>query len=103
MEVLDQGNYSSIIKGLYYEDDFISEEEEEELLSIVNDMEWTNLLKRRVQKNGYGYDYVKQKIQKIGDRPEELMPITKNISKRIWREGQLFNQITVNESLPGQG
>lgn len=103
MEVLDQGNYSSIIKGLYYEDDFISEEEEEELLSIVNDMEWTNLLKRRVQHYGYSYDYVKKKIQKIGQLPEELMGITRKISRQVLGEGQLFNQIIVNAYLPGQG
>lgn len=95
--------YNGIIKGLTYEEDFISEEEEQELIETVNGLEWTNLLKRRVQHHGYSYDYIKKKIEKKGPLPKELQAITERVSKHLLEDGQLFNQIIVNEYLPGQG
>lgn len=97
------GDISTLIPGLVYEDDFITKDEELELLDIVNELEWTDVLKRRVQHHGYSYDYVRKRIEKKGPLPNELLSITERVSEHLLDNGQQFNQIIVNEYTPGQG
>lgn len=103
MEIFDDNGYSPYIKGLYYEDDFITEEEEKQLLADIYAAEWKNVLNRRVQHYGYSYDYVLKKIEYVGELPEFLTAINKKVSSYLLDEGQLFNQVIINEYVPGQG
>ena len=46
-----------MIKGLYLIEDVITESEEKELIKLINNLNWSNVLSRRVQQYGYTYNY----------------------------------------------
>ncbi len=87
--------------------DFIDEVAERELLASIDNENWIEDLKRRVQHYGYRYDYTARTIDandKLGELPawaggviEKLTAGTDPIFK------QTPDQIIVNEYEPGQG
>jgi alkylated DNA repair dioxygenase AlkB len=82
-------------KGLTLQENFINEAFEEELLEEIDKRPWLTDLKRRVQHYGYKYDYkTKGKVGFLGEIPEFLLSLN---------PGFKFNQVIVNEYLPGQG
>ena len=82
-------------EGLTLKENFISQAFEEELLKEIDARPWLNDLKRRVQHYGYKYDYkTKGKLDYLGEMPEFLLSLN---------PGFKFNQVIVNEYLPGQG
>lgn len=61
------------IEGLSYYPRFISESEELELIKAIDNADWLNDLKRKVQHYGFKYDYRARKIDesfRIGDLPK---------------------------------
>lgn len=82
-------------KGLELKENYISPEKEQELIEIINSLPWLADLKRRVQHYGYKYDYkTKGNLEYLGELPAFLKEI---------EVGFKFNQVIVNEYLPGQG
>ena len=82
-------------KGLELKEDYISIAKEQELIAIIDSLPWLNDLKRRVQHYGFKYDYkVRGNIEYLGEVPEFLKEID---------VGFPFNQVIINEYLPGQG
>ena len=80
-------------EGLTLKENFISQAFEEELLKEIDARPWLNDLKRRVQHYGYKYDYkTKGKLDYLGEMPEFLLSLN---------PGFKFNQVIVNEYLPG--
>merc|ERR1712137_1036436 len=61
------------LEGLFYIPHFLTSEEERELLGKVDEAEWSNVLKRRVQHYGFRYDYASRSVSlqdRIGPLPE---------------------------------
>jgi alkylated DNA repair dioxygenase AlkB len=75
------------------------------LLETIDHLPWQNDLKRRVQQYGYRYDYRRRGLDPnsyIGPLPEWSLELVTHCSQ----EGLIntdFNQLIVNEYLPGQG
>jgi len=91
------------IPGLWYEQDLITEQEEQELLAACNSSPWSNTLKRKVQHYGYIYNYTSRKIDlkdKIGELPKWCDVVLKKLAERGMTE---FDQLIVNQYLPGEG
>ena len=60
----------SKVKGLKYEEEFISTDEERALIEDIENQPWLDDLKRKVQHYGYKYDYRARRINqsfKIGE------------------------------------
>ncbi len=93
------------ISGLKYLPAFITEQEHDSLLSSIDNQQWLDDLKRRVQHYGYKYDYKQHNINhdmKIADLPDWL----ENFAVRLKEKGifkKVPDQVIVNEYLPGQG
>ncbi|MGH1517940.1 alpha-ketoglutarate-dependent dioxygenase AlkB [Chryseobacterium sp. JK1] len=93
------------IKGLLYQDDFLSIEEEKLILSEIDNAVWDASLKRRVQHYGYIYDYKKKNINQeleIGQLPDWLLSLENKI-KIHFNLKNSFDQVIINEYEPGQG
>lgn len=93
------------VPGLTYVADYLPQIEQDELLSTVDSMQWRSDLKRRVQHYGYRYDYTKREVGQdsyLGPLPRWA----KRLADRLYGDGLVaieFNQLIVNEYLPGQG
>lgn len=95
----------NMVKGLVYQDDFLSIEDEKLILSEIDNAVWDTNLKRRVQHYGYIYDYKKKNIDqdfKIGKLPDWLISLEERIRKDFNLENS-FDQVIINEYEPGQG
>jgi len=91
------------IQGLYYVKNFLSEEESINLLKVIDQQKWLDVINRRVQHYGYIYDYKRRNVsEKIGEIPDwcnfilDMLKENKLISK-------IPNQLIINEYNPGQG
>ncbi|XP_028554732.1 alkylated DNA repair protein ALKBH8 homolog isoform X2 [Dendrobium catenatum] len=97
------------IPGIFLVHDFITSEEEQELLAAVDSKPWNNLSKRRVQHYGYEFLYQTRNVdtkQFLGELPPFVSPIIEKISSFQGiseNEGQLVDQLTVNDYPPGIG
>uniref|UniRef100_A0A7S3EF57 Fe2OG dioxygenase domain-containing protein n=1 Tax=Rhodosorus marinus TaxID=101924 RepID=A0A7S3EF57_9RHOD len=93
------------IRGLTLLEGFLTEAEEQTLLRAVDSKGWENLSKRRVQHHGYAFDYKVRGVnprEKIGPLPRFVEPIVSRL-KALDDVGQEFDQLTVNEYVPGVG
>ena len=94
---------STVVPGLIYIPDFLSEQEEDDLLSTVDSQTWNTSLKRRTQHYGRRYDYTSSKLV---DAVEPLPDFLSSLTDRIYRL-EVFEsapaQCIVNEYMPGQG
>lgn len=91
--------------GVLYFSDVISAEEEVAIAAQLDSVEWSNVLKRRVQHFGYRYDYRARTIAAdayLGRLPEWLQFLAERLVDRGYFES-LPDQVIANEYLPGQG
>jgi alkylated DNA repair dioxygenase AlkB len=75
---------------------YITEETEKNLISYIDQFEWSNELKRRTQQYGYKYNY-------RGGKPSLALPIPKYLDDLGKSFGFNFNQCIINEYIGGQG
>ena len=93
------------IRGLQYIEDYIDEVQHDWLLTQINEQQWLDDLKRRVQHYGFKYDYRARKVNRdmrIGELPDWL----KRFSENLYKDGympEIADQVIINEYLPGQG
>ncbi len=90
-----------MIKGLIYEDNFLTDEEEKNLMDFINKQKWSNKLSRRTQHYGYEYSYNKKNtIDKTDPIPPEFNFILDKLNNKFNKN---FDQLIINEYKPGQG
>lgn len=93
------------IDGFQYIEDYITEVQHDWLLARIDQYQWLDDLKRRVQHYGFKYDYRARKVNydmRIGELPEWL----NRLSDKLYVDGympEVADQVIVNEYLPGQG
>ena len=93
------------IRGLQYVEDYIEPNQHDRLLAQIDEQQWLDDLKRRVQHYGFKYDYRARKVNhdmRIGELPEWL----KKLSENLYKDGhmpEVADQVIVNEYQPGQG
>ncbi len=98
-------NDVSEIIGLKYIPNFIDEIEVKQFIASINNEQWLNDLRRRVQHYGYKYDYKARSIDYsmfIGSLPNWVLPL----AKRLFDEKHIDtipDQLIINEYEPGQG
>ena len=93
------------IHGLQYIPDYITEDQHDWLLDRIDEQQWLDDLKRRVQHYGFKYDYKARKVNydmRIGELPEWL----KRLSQKLYEDKhmpEVADQVIINEYQPGQG
>lgn len=91
--------------GLLYKEDFITPEIEQALVEKIDQSQWRNDLKRRVQHYGYRYDYKAKRVSQddyLGELPDWLSPLAQQlVAHKIFTAAP--DQVIINEYLPGQG
>ena len=93
------------IPGLTYIPEYITIDEQKQLLSIIDQQEWSTKLKRRVQHYGYRYDYRSGTLASssyLGSLPDWAQ----NMANRLFSDrvtAKLPDQVIINEYEPGQG
>ncbi len=105
------GTLGETIKGLYLIENAINEAEEKALLTLINNLEWSAVLSRRVQQ--YGYDYVyhtssKLRSSSITELPDWAIDIANKLIEIIKSKYpelvvEPVQQLIINEYQPGQG
>ncbi len=95
----------AMIGGLEYVENYINERQHDWALARIDEQQWLDDLKRRVQHYGFKYDYKARKVNhdmRIGELPEWL----NRFSHKLYKDEhmpEVANQVIVNEYLPGQG
>jgi alkylated DNA repair dioxygenase AlkB len=93
------------IAGLTVQKRFLNVERQKYLIEAIDSGTWNGDLKRRVQHFGYRYDYSARRIA----ASLKALPIPEwgqQLMQKILQAGitnQAFDQLIVNEYLPGQG
>lgn len=91
--------------GLRYEPRFLDESEQADLLTTIDSREWSRELQRRVQHYGFRYDYKARRVDssmRLGPLPKFVDGILRALPAVVAVD-QGFDQLIVNEYLPGQG
>jgi len=94
-----------VIEGLFYFPSFIDSAMHNSLIESIDGQLWEHTLKRRVQQYGYRYDYK----NRMDNDPHWLGPLpnwTDQVEALLHQQDIFesdFDQIIVNEYLPGQG
>ena len=82
--------------------EYLTESEETDLLDEIDCQEWDTTIKRRVQHYGFRFQYSKLNVDK--DTPiREFPPLCQAIQNRSELNSYGFNQLTINEYVPGVG
>ena len=95
------------IAGLDYKEDYINESKHNMLMKRIDEQQWLNDLKRRVQHYGYKYDYKARRVardMRIGNG--KLPKWLEELSEKLWQDRhmpKIADQVIVNEYRPGQG
>ena len=95
----------AVVPGLTYQSNFLNEAEENKLIEIIDEQEWSQELKRRVQHYGWRYNYKARQI----DSSMELGPLppwAAELAQRLFDQKlvpQLPDQVIVNEYQGKQG
>ncbi len=95
----------SLIPGLIYMPDYISQVKHDELLNYLNPRPWSLEIGRPVQHYGYKYHYLSQKID-ASMMVEPLPPLLKELAFDIVKcvaFQAMPDQAIVNKYYPGQG
>ena len=93
------------ISGLQYVENYIDERQHDWALARIDERQWLDDLKRRVQHYGFKYNYRARKVNhdmRIGELPEWL----NRFSHKLYKDEhmpEVADQVIVNEYLPGQG
>lgn len=94
---------TEVISGLVYCPDIINEDVEKELISRIDNLEWSNELNRRVQHYGFYYNYQDRRIANPATPiPDFLVEINQMLIDHGLIAG-FFDQVIINEYEPGQG
>lgn len=99
------GDQTNRVDGLSLLLNFVSVAEEMRLLQLIDEMPWSEELKRRVQHYGYRYDYQKRGLSRedyLGPLPQWAEVLGERLVSRKLFEARP-DQVIVNEYLPGQG
>jgi len=91
--------------GLIYVTDFMPAAEQVKLLTAIDEREWSQELKRRVQHYGYRYDYKARQVDRsmrLGPLPDFVHDVLNELRMHEAARS-VFDQLIVNEYLPGQG
>jgi alkylated DNA repair dioxygenase AlkB len=89
----------------HYFPSFIQQVEADALLNFIDAQDWDIGMRRRVQHYGWLYDYRATRVDSdsfLGPLPEALNKIAQAISE-LQGSATVFDQVIVNEYLPGQG
>jgi len=89
-------------KGLVIIPDWVSEEEELELMKDIDSREWNPTIRRRVQHYGYTFEYSRLDVDKTAD-PTRMPPKCEKLLECGMLRDEGFNQLTINEYVPGVG
>ncbi len=95
----------TMINGLQYVENYIAEDQHNWLLARIDEHQWLDDLKRRVQHYGFKYDYKARTVDMdmhIGELPAWL----KRLSAKLYKDEympEVPDQVIVNEYEPGQG
>lgn len=93
------------MSGWIIEKNFLNIQEQSDLMQSIDSCPWSTELGRRVQQFGYCYDYSTRRIS--SSRETAAIPTWGNkLVDRMIARGiatQSFDQVIVNEYLPGQG
>lgn len=95
----------AMIGGLQYVENYINEKQHDWALAQIDEHQWLDDLKRRVQHYGFKYNYKARKVDMnmhIGELPEWLNRLSENLYKDGYMP-EIADQVIVNEYLPGQG
>ena len=93
------------IDGLQYIEDYITEAQHDWALARIDEQQWLDDLKRRVQHYGFKYDYKARKVDMdmhIGELPKWLNRLSENLYKDGYMP-EVADQVIINEYQPGQG
>lgn len=93
------------IEGLFYERDFLSEAEAQAIVNDIDQATWDTTLQRRVQHYGYRYDYKNRSVSGVSEAaafPEWMLQLRGKVQRHVGAD-YVFDQVIVNEYLPGQG
>lgn len=93
------------VNGLRLYPDFIDHKTEKSLMEHIDNSQWLNDLKRRVQHYGFKYDYKARKIDNsfyLGKLPSWLSEVAKSIYGKGFIEF-IPDQAIINEYESGQG
>lgn len=96
---------SHLPSGASYFREAVSAAEEVSISAHLDSLEWSNVLKRRVQHFGYLYDYRARKITAdayLGELPDWLAIIAERLTDRGYFLS-VPDQVIANEYMPGQG
>lgn len=96
---------ASLPKGMYYEPHFLAAPVQSDLLAAIDDREWSQELKRRVQHCGFRYDYKARRVDRsmhLGGLPDFVHGVLEELRVHD-AVGSTFDQLIVNEYFPGQG
>ena len=91
--------------SLQYVKNYINEKQQDWALARIDEHQWLNDLKRRVQHYGFKYDYRARKVDmdmRIGELPAWLERLSHKLHKDEYMP-EVADQVIVNEYLPGQG
>ena len=93
------------VPGFLYVPNFLSEGEERELVTAIDNGDWSQVLKRRVQHFGWRYGYKDRKIDlsmRLGPLPQWALALAERLEKRGLLQ-HLPDQVIVNEYIGKQG
>lgn len=93
------------ISGLTHIRGYINKDEQNKLINIIDQAEWSPILKRRVQHYGYRYDYKKGLLTSssyLGALPDWAQSLANKFSAD-GLTAKVPDQVIVNEYKPGQG
>ena len=96
---------TALPEGLIYVPDFMSVAEQMKLLVAIDERKWSQELKRRVQHYGYRYDYKARQVDRsmrLGPLPDFVQDVLNELRMHEAVRSD-FDQLIVNEYLPGQG
>src|SRR5713226_480319 len=91
-------------QGLTVVTDFVTPAEGNELIDRIDEGQWTTEIKRRVQHYGHRYLYASRRLETVPAPPLPLWAA--HIIGKLRRKqvvSQCFDQLIVNEFMPGQG
>ena len=93
------------VPGLTYLPDYLDQAAHDRLIETVDAQPWLGDLSRRVQHNGYRYDYKARKVDPslyVGPLPDWAAELSRRLLREGWFE-EVPDQLIVNEYQPGQG
>lgn len=82
-----------------YIENFITDEQESLLIEQIDQQQFSNELKRRTIQYGKRYSYQDKLLHDTNDIPDFLKDVVEKINEKYNKN---FNQIIINEYLPGQ-